>query len=172
MRGLLVFACRAFPREHRARQSDEVVDTALLAADGSPWRVAREALSLVLAGVGQRLHASKGDTSVQDGVAVLAGVVALVNLAIALYGISFAVNAPPPLTIIGPAGFSGPPNPYVVDWWWIAFAVAAAVIVLGLVLGNRRFALGAALANLGLVGYDALVLAAHGGGHFNAIAFL
>lgn len=171
MRALLAFACRAFPPEHRARRSDEVVDTALLAADGSPWRAAREALSLVAAGVRQRLHASEGDTSVQDGVALLAGVVALVNLAIALYGISFAVKAPPPLASFGPLGFTEPPDPYVVDWWWIAFAVAAAGIVLGLVLGNRRLALGAALANLCLVGYDALVLDVHGRGHFNAIAF-
>ena len=57
MRGLLAFACRAFPRDHRARRSDEVVDTALLAADGSAWRAAREALSLVVAGVRQRLRA-------------------------------------------------------------------------------------------------------------------
>ena len=46
----------------------------------------------------------------------------------------------------------------VVDWWWIAFALAAAGIVLGLVLGDRRLAVGAALANLGLVAYDALFL--------------
>jgi hypothetical protein len=48
--------------------------------------------------------------------------------------------------------------PYVVDWWWIAFTVAAAGIIFGLVRGNRRLAVGAAVANLGIVGYDALFL--------------
>jgi len=110
----------------------------------------------------QRLHATEGDTSVQDG---------LFNLAIAFYGVSFAVDRPPPFSIIGPPGFFIP-NPYAVDWWWIAFAVAAAGVVLGLALGNRRLASGAALANLGIVVYDALVLVANGRGHLNAIAFL
>ena len=41
MRGVLVFACRAFPPEHRARQSEEVVDTA--APRGGRVRVARGA---------------------------------------------------------------------------------------------------------------------------------
>jgi hypothetical protein len=45
-----------------------------------------------------------------------------------------------------------------VDWWWIAFTAAAAGCVLGLVLGNRLLAAGAAIANLGLIGYDAFVL--------------
>jgi hypothetical protein len=170
MRGLLAFACRAFPPEHRARRSDEVVDTALLAADGSVWRAARESLSLVVAGVCERCRAEPR-RSLRDGVALLAGLLALVNLAVALYGISFAVDPPPPVEILGPPGFFFP-NPYVVDWWWIAFAVAAAAIVLGLVLGNRRLAVGAALANLGLVGYDAIFLAADHRGHLNAIAFL
>ncbi|HEY8107521.1 MAG TPA: hypothetical protein VIC70_02365 [Gaiellaceae bacterium] len=49
--------------------------------------------------------------------------------------------------------------PYVVDWWWIAFTVAAVGIVLGLVLGDPRLAVGAAVANLVLVGYDATFLA-------------
>src|SRR5204863_6043165 len=62
------------------------------------------------------------------------------------------------------------PNPNVVDWWWIAFAVAAAGVVLGLALARRPLAVGAALANVGIVGYDALVLAPHGTGHMNAIS--
>lgn len=172
MRGLLAFACRAFPRDYRARRSGELVDTALLAANGSAWRAAREALSLVVAGLRQRLHASAGDTSVQDGVALLAGVLALVNLAVALYGISPAIaprwyGMPP-----GPPGWFVP-NPYVIDWWWIAFGVAAVGIVGGLAVGNRKLALGAALANLGVVGYDALFLATKDGwGHMSAFAFL
>jgi hypothetical protein len=169
MRRLLVFACRAFPPEHRARQSDEVVDTALLAADGSEWRAAREALSLVVAGARERCR-DEPHRSLRDGVALLAGVLALLNLAVALYGISFAVDTPPPVSIIGPPGFSFG-NPYVVDWWWVAFAVAAAGIVLGLALANRRLAVGAALANLGIVGYDAIFLAARFG-HLNALAYL
>ncbi len=64
------------------------------------------------------------------------------------------------------------PDPYVVDWWWITFAVAAVAIVLGLALGNRRLALCAALANLGLVGYDAIFLTGGDGGHLNALASL
>jgi len=172
MRELLVLACRAFPPEHRARRSDEVVDTALLAADGSVWRVVRESVSLVLAGVWERVRVEPR-RSLRDGVALLAGLLALVNLAVALYGISFAVHPPPPPEILGPLGFVFR-NPYAVDWWWIAFAVAAAGIVLGLVLGNRALALGAALANLGIVGYDALFLAANWSmrGHLNAFAFL
>jgi hypothetical protein len=173
MRGLLAFACRAFPPEHRARQSDEIVDTALLAADGSVWCAARESLSLVRAGVRARVRVEP-QRSLRDGVALLAGLLALLNLAVALYGISFVVDQPPPVVFSGPRvpGGLGFPNPYVVDWWWIVFAVAASGIVLGLALGNRRLALGAALANLGIVGYDALFLAAHSGGHMNAFAFL
>lgn len=169
MRGLLTVASRAFPRDHRARRSGELVDTALLVANGSPWRTAREVLSLVVAGVRQRLHATAEDTSVRDGLVLLAGAIALVNLAIALDGLTFAVD-PPPFGYIGPPGFFLP-DPYVVDWWWIAFAVAAVATVLGLALGNRRLALGSALANLGLVGYDALFLAdGNGYGHMRAFA--
>jgi hypothetical protein len=172
MRKLLLLARRAFPREHRARRSDEIVDTALLAADGSVWRAARESLSLVLAGIRERVRIEP-HRSLPDGVALLAGVLALVNLAVALYGVSLAVHPPPPVTIIGPCCFA-PQNPYVVDWWWIGFAIAAAGTVLGLTLGNRRLALGAALLNLGLVGYDALFVAANwwGFGHLNAVAYL
>jgi hypothetical protein len=169
MRGLLAFACRAFPRDYRARRSGELVDTALLAANGSAWRATREALSLVVAGFRQRLHATEADTSVQDGVAVLAGVFAVVNLAIALFGMSLAVDPEPFDHSVPCCGFFVP-NPNAVDLWWIAFAVAAVGIVLGLALARRRLAVGAALVNLGIVGYDAFVLAPHGTGHMNAIA--
>jgi hypothetical protein len=170
MRVLLAFACGAFPPEHRARQSDEIVDTALLAADGSMWRAARESLSLVRAGVRARVRVEP-HRSLRDGVALLAGLLALLNLAVALYGISFAIDPPPPPGILWPAGVYFR-NPYVVDWWWIAFAVAAVGIVLGLALGNRTLALGSALANLGCVGYDALFLEGSLRGHLNAFAFL
>lgn len=46
-----------------------------------------------------------------------------------------------------------------IDWWWIAFSVAVAGIVLGLAVGSRWLAVRAAFANLGLVGYDAIFLA-------------
>ena len=87
MRGLLAVACRAFPPDHRARHSDEIVDTALLAANGSRWRTAGEALSLVVAGARQRLRA-ESSRSMRDGAALLAGILALVNLAVALAGIT------------------------------------------------------------------------------------
>jgi hypothetical protein len=154
MRRFLVLACRAFPREHRARHSDEVVDTALLAAQGSTLCGLREALSLVVAGLRQRLRAESG-RSLRDGFGLLAGTLAVVNLAVALAGVALGVHHPPLFL-----GFGLPVSwmPYVVDWWWIAFAVAAAGIVLGLVLGNRCLAVGAGIANLGIVGYDALFL--------------
>lgn len=166
MRKLLVFACRAFPPDHRARRSDEVVDTALLAAGGSAWRALHEALSLVVLGMRQRLSADSG-RSPRDGAALLAGVVALLNLAVALAGVALGVHPPPPPQIVGPLFFR---NPYVVDWWWIAFAVAAAGVVLGLVLGNRRLAFGAGLTNLGIVGYDAIFVAADWRGHMNVFS--
>lgn len=150
MREFLRFACRAFPPEHRARQSDEVVDTALLAADGSRWRAAREALSLVVAGTRQRLRAER-DYSLRDGFGLLAWLLGLVNLAVAVAGISLIVR-PPELY-----GFTQRTSG--IDWWWIAFAVAAAAIVLGLALGSRWLAVCAAFANLGVVGYDAIFLA-------------
>jgi hypothetical protein len=64
-------------------------------------------------------------------------------------------------------------DPHALDWWWIAFPIAAAVIVLGLALGNRKLALGAALANLGIVGYDAVFLTSTGSfGHlWDALAY-
>lgn len=170
MRGLLVLSCRSFPRDHRARQSDEVVDTALLVADGSTWRAGREALSLVVAGARQRLRA-EAHRSVRDGAALLAGVLAIVNLAVAVAGSlsGFGTYAGPSLFLwsvrYGPGSY-----PFVVDWWWIAFTAAAVGIVLGLALGQRRLAAGAALANLGLVAYDAFLVNGFpydGKGHFD-----
>ena len=166
MRGLLVSACRAFPPDHRARQSDEVVDTALLAAEGSAWREVRESFSLVLAGIRQRLRAER-HRSPRDGAALLAGILAVVNLAVALGGIALAVR--PPAIFFGfglsPHAFH---SPYAVDWWWIAFAVAAAATVLGLVLGNRKLALGAALANFVVLAYDGV----GNRGHLDVFAYL
>jgi hypothetical protein len=169
MRELMALACRAFPREHRARSSEEVVDTALLAAGGSARRAAREAFSLVLAGVRQRMRA-ESHRSVRDGAALLAGVLAVVNLAVALAGITAAVQ-------VRGFGFaySGGYGPYVVDAWWIAFAVAAAAAVVGLALGNRPLALGAAVVNLGIVGYDAIFLVGgspyDGRGHLDVFTY-
>jgi len=157
MREFLRFACRAFPPEHRARRSDEVVDTALLAVQGSAWSAAREALSLVVAGLRQRLRAESG-RSLRDGFGLLAGALAVVNLAVALAGVALVSGVHPPVVFLG-FGFTDRSFLHVVDWWWIAFTVAAAGIVLGLVLGNRRLAVGAGIANLGIVGYDALFLA-------------
>lgn len=150
MRGLLVLSCRAFPRDHRARQSDEIVDTALLAANGSALRAACEAASLLVAGFRQRLR-TESDRPLRDGLAPLAWVLAVVNLAVALAGAAAANPAFLPF-----ASRSIPPYTYRPDWWWMAFTIAAAGVVLGLVLGDRRLALGAALANLGLIVYDAL----------------
>jgi hypothetical protein len=155
-RRLLLLACRAFPREHRARQSDEILDTALLAASGSAWRAVREALSLVKAGMRERFRAQPR-RPLRGGLASLALVLATANLAIAVEGIVIVLHPPPPISILGPPGFVLP-DPYVFDWWWIAFPVAATGLVLGLTLGVRSIAVGAALANLGLVAYDALFL--------------
>ncbi len=173
MRAVLAFACRAFPPDHRARLSDEVVDTALLAAGGSPWGAGRESLSLVLAGVRERCRAEPR-RSLRDGVTLLAGLFALVNLGVALYGISFAVSPNPhwddfPQPYLPNARFH---DPFAVDWWWIAFGVAAVAIVLGLALGNRMLAICAAVVNLGLVGYDAIFLAGGGGGHMTVFGWL
>ena len=162
MRRLLALACRAFPPEHRARQSDEVIDTAALAADGSTVGTLHEALSLVGAGLSQRLR-GESRRSVPDGVRLLVGVLAVVNLAVALAGV-IVVAQPLPVyhscrvILSGVESSCAPMLPFVVDWWWIAFTTAAAGIVLGLVLGNRLLAAGAAMANLALVGYDALFL--------------
>ena len=95
MRRLLALACRAFPPEHRARQSDEVVDTALLASRGSTIGALREALSVVGAGLSQRVR-GESRRSVQDGVRLLAGVLAVVNLAVALAGV-WLVSQPLPI---------------------------------------------------------------------------
>jgi hypothetical protein len=152
MRRVLVLCCCAFPPDHRARCSDEVVDTALLAAEGSAWRATREALSLVVAGLRARLRA-ESHRSTREGLTLLAGSLALVNLAVALAGITLAIKPPPVLHLLGPLA-----SRFGLDWWWIAFAVAAALVVLGLALGNRRLAVGAALANLAVVGYDAVFL--------------
>lgn len=157
MRKLLLLACRAFPRDHRARRSDEVVDTALLVANGSALRAAREALSLVVAGLQERLR-GESRRSLRDGLTPLAWLLALVNLAVALAGLALGVHPPAPMVYFGGLLF----GPFFVDWWWIAFAVAALGIVLGLVRGNRPLALGAALANLGLVAYDAFFFTEHG----------
>jgi hypothetical protein len=157
MRRLLVFACRAFPPEHRARQSDEVIDTALLAAEPSTVRAIREAFSLVVAGLRERLRA-ESQRSPRDGIGLLAGLLALLNLAMALYPFSLAVHPPPPILIVTLNGPRHASNPYIVDWWWIAYGVAAAGVVFGLALGNRKVALGAALTSLGIVGYDAIFL--------------
>ena len=150
MRGLLALSCRAFPRDHRARQSAEVLDTAVLAAGGSAVGTAREALSLVAAGMRQRLRV-ESDRPLRDGLVPLAWTLAVVNLAVAIAG---AAAAEPPFLPFGSRTF--PPYTYRPDWWWSACMVAGAGIVLGLVRGDRRLALGASLANFGLLGYDAL----------------
>lgn len=162
-RRLLALSCRAFPPEHRARTSDEIVDTALLAADGSAWRATQEAASLVSAGVRQRLRAERG-MSARSGAALVAQLLALLNLAVALCGISLVVDTPP-YRKLGWVNLI-----YPVDWWWIAFACSALGVVVGLALGRRGAALGAALANLAIVGYDALGLGGNIGGHFWAFA--
>jgi hypothetical protein len=170
MREVMLFACRAFPRDHRARRSDEIVDTALLASAGSPRRATREAVSLVVAGLRQRLR-SESDRSLRDGAALLAGVLALVNLAVALAGITARVQ------VVGGIHLSVSPGygPYVVDGWWVAFTVAAVAVVVGLTRGDRRLALGASVANLCIVAYDAIFLANgspyDGRGHFDVFTY-
>jgi hypothetical protein len=155
MRGLLVLSCRSFPSDHRARSSDEVVDTALLVADGSALRTVREALSLLLAGARQRLRA-ESCRSARDGALLLAGVLAIVNLAVAIAGIlsGFTTWVGPSVDLwglrYGPGSY-----PFVVDGWWIAFAIAGSAIVFGLVRGHRVLALSAAMVNVALVAYDA-----------------
>jgi len=157
MRRLLKLSCRAFPAGHRARHSDEVVDTAVLASRGSTLRALREALSLVGAGMWQRLR-SESERSLQDGVRLLAGVLAVVNLAVAVAGVILAAQPLPVFHSCAAISACTPMQPFAVDWWWIAFVAAAAAVVLGLALGNRLLAAGAAMANLGLVAYDALFL--------------
>src|SRR5262249_41511771 len=130
MRGLLAAACRAFPSDHRARRSDEVIDTALLAADGSPWRAVHEAPSLVGAGRRQRLRGESG-RSLREGAALLAGVLALANLAVASAGVALSVHPPRPPGLPPGVPYHLASSPYAIDWWWIAFAVAAAAVVLG-----------------------------------------
>lgn len=146
MRGLLVLACRAFPRDHRARRSDEVVDTALQVAVGSRGRATCEALSLVLGGIRERLRV-ESKRPFRDGLRLLAGVLAVLNLAVALVG------GPGLHAWASGFGYSG--YQHLPGWWWFAFPVAAAGVVLGLMVGDRRLALGAALANLGLLAYHA-----------------
>jgi hypothetical protein len=171
MHGLLALACRAFPREHRARSSDEIIDTAILASDGSKARAAYEALSLLVAGLRQRLRA-ESHRSLREAAALLAGVLALVNLAVAVAGITagFGTYSGPSVFLWG-LRYGRLSLPFIIDGWWIAFIIAAAGVVLGLVLGRRRLAVGAAIANLGLVGYDALFLENRwyydGKGHFD-----
>lgn len=175
MRRWLVLACRAFPVDHRARRSDEFVDTALLAANGSALHAAREAVSLLVAGVRERVRAESRH-AFRDGLVPLAWLLATVNLAIALGGIGLAVHPPPYPNIPFPPFVGTFHSPYVLDWWWVVFAVAAAGVVLGLVLGSRRLAVGAAVANLGIVAYDAVVVANgspyDGRGHLNAFTYL
>ena len=169
MRELLLAACRAFPREHRARRSDEVVDTALLAAEGSAWRAGREALSIVVAGAGQRLRA-ESDRSLRDGAALLAGLLALVNFAVALAGITARVQLNGLHTYLTPSY-----GPYVVDAWWFVFTIAAAAVLVGLAFGDRRLALGGAVVNLGVIAYDAIFLANgnpyDGQGHLDVFSY-
>lgn len=162
MRGLLALSCRSFTDDHRARRSNEVVDTALLVADGSALRIVREALSLVVAGAQQRVRA-ESHRSLRDGAALLAWVLAVVNLAVAVAGILIGFTA-----YVGPSVYLwklwyGPgAYPYVIDPWWIAFVVAATAIVIGLARGQRGLAVSAAIANLALVASDA-------GGLYNTI---
>jgi hypothetical protein len=129
----------------------------------------------VLAGLRQRLRAESG-RSVRDGAALLAGVLALVNLAVALTGILSGLGTYAGTSVFLWSVRYGPGSyPFVIDWWWIAFVLAAAAVVVGLVLGMRRLAVGAALVNLGLVAYDALFLANanpyDGHGHFDVFTY-
>src|ERR1044072_1503141 len=77
--------------------------------------------ALAAAGVGQRLRAEAG-RSVRDGGALLAGVLALVNLAVAAAGIFACLYPPRPDYSVG---LNTAWTPYAVDWWWIGFVLAA-----------------------------------------------
>ena len=170
MRELFAVACRAFPPGHRARRSDEVVDTALLAAEGSLWGGAREAVSLVAAGMHQRLRAEAA-RSWRHGASLLAGVLGVVNLAVAVAGLTsgFGTYSGPSVLLWG-VRYGRLSVPFIIDAWWIAFTIAAAGVVLGLVLGRQSLAVSSALANLGLVVYDAFLVngfAYDGKGHFD-----
>ena len=166
MHELLALACRAFPPDYRARRSGELLDTALLAADGSSRRATLEAVSLVAAGIRERFRAEL-HRSPRDGAALLAGILAVVNLAVALGGIALALR---PRAVFFGFGLSTYAfhNPYVVDWWWIAFVAAATATVLGLALGSRRLALCAAFANFGFLAYDQIA----GRGHLDVFMYL
>ena len=114
-------------------------------------RGSRGALARRRRGLRQRLRA-ESSYSWRDGAAPLAGVLAVINLAVAVAGITEGVEQGIRSVVLFHRASA-------VDWWWIAFTLAAAGVVLGLVLGDRRIAVGAVFANLGLVGYDAIFLA-------------
>jgi hypothetical protein len=66
-------------------------------------------------------------------------------------------------------------RPYVIDWWWLAFAAVSGALIVALALARRSAALWWAGANLALVGYDAVVLANgdryDGRGHFDLFTY-
>lgn len=175
MRRLFELACLAYPSKYRDARASEVIDTAAEASADSPTRALREAWSLAVGGLltRSRLAASHPRTTLASGAVLCARVLAVVNLAVALYGLTARVHllSHPVQAVYFSPGYT----PYAIDWWWIAFAAVSAGLVLALEQGRARLALWLAGMNLGLVGYDALVLANgdkyDGRGHFDLFTY-
>ena len=162
MRGLLALRLPRVPARRIApAASDEVVDTALLAADGSPWRAVREALRSSSPGMRERLRAESRPLGARRRRAARRrprarqprgrarrhrpGVHPLGRLDPRPRCSS---SSRPRTSSTGGGSRSPSPPPE-------SSSVSS--------LGDRRLAVGAALANLGIVGYDALFLVARHG---------
>lgn len=135
-------ALRAYPARYRAAREEEILSTLL---EGQGKRVlprAHELLALVRAGLGER---NRGDLArggwAWRGLGSLAVPLTSVNAAVALAGLWVAWSLP-----------NGPGR------WWPVFAALAVTLAIAAAVRLTRVATALGLANLALVGFDALTM--------------
>jgi hypothetical protein len=140
-------ALRSYPARYRAAREDEILSTL---AEGQGEQVlprAGELLALVRAGLGERnrVDLAQGGRWVWEGLGSLAVPLTCVNAAVALAGLWVAWSLP-----------TGPGR------WWPAFAALAVALAIAAAARLTRVATVLGLANLALVGFDALTMALNG----------
>ena len=140
-------ALRSYPARYRAAREDELLSTLAEVQRERVLPRAGELVALVRAGLGERNRAdlTRGGRWVWGGLGSLAVPLTCVNAAVALAGLWVAWSLA-----------TGPGR------WWPAFAALAVALAIAAAARLTRVAMVLGLANLALVGFDALTMTLNG----------